>query len=395
MRFKLKLSKKDFFMFALLAPLLEPYAIQVLYRSAHRLFLLAKLACIIIIFALFILNSVRKKKRVSPQITIWVIFWCYLLANTIIQGRITNDFFVGALSMIAGLMLVDLNIDRPRHMLSVLLVCFEILIYLNLITMILAPQGMYISNATGNTENWLLGYDNFFEQTFIPAYITALLYGYLYKKFLRAGLLIICIHISALFTYPGTLLICLLFLDILYFFGIYKLKRLFNLRNMILVILAANIGILLFDIQTQLGQIIFALLNKDVTFTGRTRIWELSMYQILQSPIIGYGFSDGTYRLTQMQNLMRGAFNCHNEYLEILWEGGVVLLFIFVASVLFMIKKTNETKELRTTQIITLGICAFFIAFIAKAHIQMTPIPFTLLVGLTNYPAELERSKLQ
>ena len=394
LRLKLKVNKKDLFLFLLLLPMMEPYAFGVMFKDLNRLFVLFKILVSIYIAYRYIRTKILKRQTKSPITIAWTCFWAFLIVNTLVRGDMTNNFISGSLCMISCMMLIDMNMDYPKRTLNVLMVWADILIYVNFATMLLFPNGLYQSSVTSHWENWLLGYDNFFEQVFIPALTIAFIYGYLYRKYFRAGLLIAIIHLSAAITTPGTLVFCLLYMDAMLFLGIYRMKRVFSLKNLIVVILGVTAGIILFDFQTRFGGFIFSLLNKDVTFTGRTRIWELSLYQISRSPIWGYGFSDGELRLAKMNYLMRGAYNCHNQYLEFLWEGGAILFVIFIIAVVIMCKKSDNTKQLRTTQILAIGVSAFFITFIAKAHVQMCPIYFAVLMALTNYSKELEASRV-
>jgi len=333
-------------------------------------------------------GSIRK----SAISICWGIFWAYLLINTLCQGDVTQDFEIGVLSTICIFILIKDNVKDTHKLLNVIMIWLEILIYINFISMIIFSNGMYVSPSTGNTENWILGYDNFFEQTFIPAVVIAFAYAYLYKQYIRSALLIVIIHISASITTPGTLIVALAFVDIFLFLGIYKFKKVFSLGHMVFGIIILTVGIVFFDIQTKYGQIIFEILNKDSTFTGRTTIWAYTINAIKESPLFGYGFSDGYARLAKMGYIMKGAFNSHNQFLEFAWEGGFVLMILFAICTFITVIKAKKTQNMKVTQFFSLGISAIFITFIAKAYIQTFPIFVLILWGLMDYTNEIENS---
>lgn len=386
---KIKISKKMVLNFVLLLPFMEPYIIQAENGQLHRFFLILKLMSCAVIFLPKIYKLTRNKIRlnaINPVFISWAVFWLYLLANTFLQGDMTNNFFIGVISLLALMWWIGENKTNMHDCITVLMFWAEILIYLNFICMILFPSGMYVSASTGNSTNWILGYDNFFEQTFIPAYVIGLVYAYQNKKFMRTLVLIAVMHISAFITMPGTLVVVLLFMDILLVFGIYRFKKVFDLGLNTIIIFAAMNGILFFDIQTKIGSIIFELLNKDVTFTGRTVIWQLTIELIQESPIFGYGFSDGNARLAKMNYILKGAFNAHNQILEFLWEGGFILLILFIICIIASVKQLRKAfGKSVVAQYFVLGISAVLITFIAKAYIQMTPAFIFILWGLVDY----------
>lgn len=396
---KIKISNREIYLFFLLLPFMEPYIFSAQYGHIHWLFRILKIvSSFIILFTVIYkvkkdsgyLGKFIKKSSIGRW---WIVFWIYLVVNTLAQGDITRDFKIGVLSVICIFLLIFDNMDAPHKLLNVLMFWLEILIYANFVSMLLFPNGMYVSMSTGNTENWILGYDNFFEQTFIPALVIGIMYAYLYKRYIRIGILVVIIHLSAFITFPGTLIVALIFIDFFIFGGIYKMKRVFSLGNMIFAIIILTVGIVFFDIQMKYGQIFFELLNKNVTFTGRTIIWKYTIGAISNSPLYGYGFSDGYSRLFKMNYIMKGAFNAHNQFLEFLWEGGLVLIIIFAICTFVTMHKAKETRSMRVTQILSIGIVAIFITFIVKAYIQTCPIWVFILWGLLDYTNEIEQSK--
>lgn len=392
---EINIKKRTVFNFLLLLPFMEPYLFQVEYPQIHKLYWILKFISCAIIFVIKVISIEEKNgwqiypiKIKQPVFLSWSIFWAYLLINTIIQGEMTKNFFVNIFSVLFVMWWLSENENSMRDFINVLLLWAEILIYLNLACMFIFPQGMYVSLSTGNATNWLLGYDNFFEQTFIPAYILSLIYAYQNKKYLRTIALIIAMHISAFITKPGVLVVSLAFMDICLLFGIYKLKNLFNLGTNVAIIFLTMIGIFFFNIQTKFWSVIFDLLGKDATFTGRTIIWTYIWELIKEAPIFGYGFSDGYIRLSKMNYILNGAFNAHNQILEFLWEGGIVLLLIFIVCTMATIKKSRQMTG-PIAQFLVLGITTIFITFIVKAYIQTTPIFIFLLWGLMDYNSVL------
>lgn len=112
------------------------------------------------------------------------------------------------------------------------------------------------------------------------------------------------------------------------------------------------IGYLVFDViiivgaATFLGPIVSKLFGKDLTFSGRTLIWPQVILKIWQKPVAGWGYMSGEESGNLFGNL---AFSsAHNQLLNTLWQGGVILLFIVM--VLFLLtlnvyRKTTHKME--------------------------------------------------
>lgn len=74
------------------------------------------------------------------------------------------------------------------------------------------------------------------------------------------------------------------------------------------------------------------VLNKDVTFTGRTFLWDAATGVFMKSPLIGYGFVTGEWYLTHMSS---SAIGPHNFVMNVMIQGGLMSLTIYIG-ILFM-----------------------------------------------------------
>lgn len=70
------------------------------------------------------------------------------------------------------------------------------------------------------------------------------------------------------------------------------------------------------------------VLGKDMTFTGRTYMWDTALQVISESPVWGYGFVDKEWYLSNMTSLAIGA---HNFILNTLIYGGIIILVFYTA----------------------------------------------------------------
>ncbi|MBE8999435.1 MULTISPECIES: O-antigen ligase [unclassified Nostoc] len=106
----------------------------------------------------------------------------------------------------------------------------------------------------------------------------------------------------------------------------YKLQVILITSTLMLLII--GLILLINNIDTVVGTS-----GKDLTFNGRSDLWELVMSKIWERPWLGYGFS-GFWTSTSASNLRATydwASNAHNGFLELLLELGFLGFLIFAA----------------------------------------------------------------
>jgi len=90
------------------------------------------------------------------------------------------------------------------------------------------------------------------------------------------------------------------------------------------------------------------IFGKDLTFTGRTYIWDYVLSEINKKPILGYGFE--TYWIMGSSRLNVFKVNqSHNSYLEIMLQlgsVGIIVLLSIVIAFLYRAIKLSENKSI-------------------------------------------------
>lgn len=156
----------------------------------------------------------------------------------------------------------------------------------------------------------------------------------------------------------------------------YKARRFRTNAYIVLVILA--VFMCLFSTELSfLSFFIEGVLHKDLTFTGRTRIWKLVLECSLKKPIFGYGLMDSDDLLVLLT-----ASHQHNYYLHILFQGGVVCFLLFVQLLNLARKKIINCEDKKSGSISMAALFAFLMIFITEAYDDSLYIlPFYLLLA--------------
>lgn len=277
-----------------------------------------QLCATIFMIGLFIIN------RRMPSIISWLIVGieAWALFSTWING---GDVDILSKSKIVCLVLaVDFFSEDLRMLISVFMIIFEFMIYYNLLVCVQTGPDLY------GAFYGALGYDNGFTVYLLFAYMIALLYLNIHRRSFRPYLLILAVHITVFYTWIGTGIVTIAVIDlllVLYYFMNLK----FSLLSSYLVFLGVEIGIVFLRIQNIFRFIIEDILHKDLTFTGRTYIWDRAIELFCKSPVYGYG------NLTQAQeSRILGDVYCHNGFLEQLFRGGIGEWFFFFLIILFV-----------------------------------------------------------
>ncbi len=215
----------------------------------------------------------------------------------------------------------------PKKYVCISMYILEFLFIINVITMIIFPKGMFPADQLkGNW--WFLGYDNTLIYMLIPYVGFSLIYSQIqYGKYITihsVTALIIAVLTEFLpWSATGIVLVVLLMICV---FGntIPIIKRIFHPKVLVGLFYIGTILIVFFRITEVFEPFIVNVLKKDITFTGRTNLWDYVIDEIKDSWLIGFG-QGGT-------NIWDGwnALHPHCLILDLLYKGGVLMLLPFI-----------------------------------------------------------------
>lgn len=291
--------------------------------------------------------SVMAAVIISMEIYIWII-------TAINQGSVYR-YAVSAFSTVCGVLLYDLFLTYDTEdFLSAQLLCFEIIIYINLVTEILYPDGMYMMESSLSTftsgRNWFLGYYNRHSKVFIPALMIAFLYAAQTGKKLRTYMMYIVIWISAIIVWSGGVLLSLGIMSIIYLFLGYHTK-LFNYYNYWFLHIVFFVLVICFKVQNLFYWLIEGILHKWSSFSARINLWNITLLQIADRPILGHGYKIGAIR-AQETGMLWGTY-AHNMVLEVMYRGGLVYLLLYIFCIVLCGKNLMKYKDTKAGMIIS------------------------------------------
>ena len=124
---------------------------------------------------------------------------------------------------------------------------------------------------------------------------------------------------------------------------------------------------------------IIDVLEKDMTFTGRTEMWDSALRIIADSPIWGYGFGDADWFRAHMSNRAIGA---HNYILNTMVYGGIILLVLYLAIIIQSFQNLIRANDFCSKRMMAaFGVMSIMMLF----EIYSTPLVFLQLTIMYYY----------
>lgn len=238
-----------------------------------------------------------------------------MLNGTLSTGILFSIYF----QLISLIFLQNKILENDYNFIYALCLLYNIILLLNIPSLIEQLQ------FTAYNRNFLIGGKNALAVFCIPSiyynYLSMMLKN---RKINLKGMIFIVIAIftpliggsSTGFIASVIVIICVVFrkvnikINVLYFVYV----------GVLLIMLNAN---LLNNIPI-INSFITETLNKDLTFTGRTFIWNKSLF-FIKNNFLGYGRGNNL-----LLNYFNGINECHNIFLQVLLDGGIISLILFL-----------------------------------------------------------------
>lgn len=372
-----KMKKSELKYFILYLFLLIPFFktdFMARYDQVNQIFNLWKMISIFIIFIMYL-----KKGKITKNMLILICFEGWQVAITAIYNEDVTTVLNCAIIILALAMILESAYNK-KMLLSVLLFCFEIVIYINFITVIMFPTGMYTTGSllVGEAkQNWFLGFKNVHIVFYLPAILISLVYSELYGCKRRRNLLIFIVIFCTILCQSSTsiigisILLLLLLLNRLF----YK-KKIFEFKNLILIICALFLLVIIFRLQDLFSYLFVDLLGKDLTFSNRTLLWDTTMIAISKKMLCGYGWQAITKRHLMYNS--ETIISSHNQILEYLYIGGIILLGIYIYIIYRINKETNNNHNEKIVKYISISFFVLQIIYLTEVFIN--PLIYLIII---------------
>lgn len=280
-------------------------------------------------------------------------------------------YLTAALSCVTFIGFLEINILCWNRNKGKLLLAYKNIIYtyafIHFVTLLVCSNGL-VDGYSGDGRVFFMGTKN----TVTSYIILALLAEYLYwtikgdkrKRLRKVAKSIVMLNLFVLLNGSATAMAIVGIIDIYFimeivFSGSLKFRK--QVEQLFLIVLAITIVVFFGGIVLQSGGdnpivgAITAVFGKDITFNGRTAIWEAAIVNIAEHPLWGMGLGVkydvwGNYRFV---------YSAHNTILEYGVKYGCISLAFFLFSLFMAVRilvKKWGSEEIRFCLLIMLSI---------------------------------------
>ena len=338
--------------------LIEP-AYFLTIESIHRIYWVGKFLVFIVVCMMIMLT--QKK----PRGLVWIsTFYGVILFSTIINSGSIQNCIGSICSSLTMCLIFVLWLDKNPDTLLNAFAVLEIYIYINLVTILAYPNGMYNSGLFD--QSWFLGFKNPQIRTILPIVCMALIRAYRCRgKITLSAALLVVLNGSS----TGLVGIAVfVFLLIMFHRKYKKLPRIFNLLTMTMITGGLFLGIMAFQIQDIFSFLIVGVLGKDLNFTHRTGIWNTAIQLIGEKLLFGYGYlGDSDY--ASLFNFTV-ATHPHNYLLYISMTGGALLIVVWLAGIVKASRTLNENISSIYCKVILFTLCSFLVMGLTESLVS-------------------------
>lgn len=371
-KLKINLLSSRTVLFFLLLPYFKPVSIEYIAPGIDRVFDLIKIFSSVVTLALYI-NKYILHRKISKFIFMLCLFEFSLFFSTILNNADYRKALLSCVSIICFCMLTELAVKNNGKLYfeTVFRIYFwELLV--NMLLLFIYPNGLAYESYYFN-KVFFITYKNGHATIFIPLMALMCIYSAYKintasrKKLTPAALIMLaCISVTTVILWSATEVVGW-FIMLMYIMFIYKsrITEYFNSLLLFPVAFVLQICVVFLRIQDKFAFIIWNILRKNITFTGRTQIWDISFTLIKRAPIFGYGVYEG-HGLIFVRNLF---YYSHNVILEIMLQGGIIALILFAVLCIQTGISLYRNKEHCISGILTAAIFSVFVMMLMEAYI--------------------------
>ena len=373
-----KLFNNKIFLGILLLALCGPYMLtRDMEETKHIYEFVTTIASWAVIFL-----YARYGKITIPAVWLFVFLGWSFVTTFFLSGN-TLSFYQVFLPVAAMSLLIELAIIHKGYTLLDAVAVFRIYLYVNFFLVILFRQ------CVSGPERWLLGYRNMQSWTILPV-LTLLMIRALWKfgKIDKLTLLDVVVGMITLVivrsatSWVGAFVYLVMAVIT---FVCYRMKkpmpRIINLFDGLAATFLFFVGIVLFKLQHVFEPLIVNILHKDISFTGRTVVWDMALQYIREHWLVGGGYLKRAEYIKLFPDEVFQYPHPHNYFLSLLMQGGIVLFgIVIVGFVISGIRLWKNRDCLAANLLLAFLLSMLVMGFTEALSIYMCPLMYPMLV---------------
>lgn len=381
-----KCFNSPFCMFLLIFPFFNPTSLKYIpgLVMVYDVIQIWKLCAIVVIIIIYF-----SRRHISAPIAL-ILCWVFIMIFTSLANNVHDSkIFTNALLFAGISMLTELAVKNDFYRFAKMqLIILLVLAAINFALCIFYPSGLRSAVFYNNWKNPLhfLSIDNAMMKELLPLLVLAyyvkfcdesrnIMRNMRLVNYIFIFVNVMCLTTLAIVGSASGIVAFLVFAVLMLGYSViwkrhlpYKMiMGIYVLFIVAVTITSSNLSIVTF---------VSRLLGRTNTLTGRFSLYTRAIDMILQSPIIGYGYTSGNIRI------WGGTFSSHNMFLEMLLQGGLLLGLLFVIIIVYAINK-NQKASAPYSNLIFSGIFVFLVIGVVETGVNLC---FFELIILACYP---------
>lgn len=358
-------------------PFLKPYCISVLYGGSI-VDLIFDVGRIISIGICII--WLHKYKIYLDSMWKWVLLFELVLIIAAKDDFVSARFSV-LINTLGAFVCVQTMLNRnTKKTIDTLFLLMTFLLLINLIVYFIFPMGL--NNMYEEDQRmYFLGVPNVIAYSVLLTMLLCFIRNIDRKDVYAYGSLILCTITSLLFhSASGFMAFIIMFVSYLIYS---KQIKWLTFKNVIILACIVEV-IFVGGGQGIFESFIEIVLNKDITFTGRTYIWQEAIQVIADNPLLGVGRST-----IAVEAWMGRDTYCHNAFLDIGIKAGVLGIIAFLLILLKIYHNIFKRKFFTTERIYSSALLGFLVIGLMEGLEDR--IAFWIFLGLASVAHLIER----
>lgn len=353
----------------------------------------SKMIVSIIGYLMLFENFNYNKNILNIKLILLVMLYSFIiLFSAVINNNITIGMIYTNFVYIGFIIYINYCMKDFKNFINALNILVTLLIIYNLILAIFVQSSYMYIGYQGSQKVFVGTFEsrNGISMVMIPAIAFILIRSeYIYEKVRNKDILlcfmvliIILLSKSSTGFIVGSLLV-------IYVLLLKKIKIKLNINKLMSIYTIIYTQVVIFRIQeTVFRGFIENTLQKNVTLTGRTLIWDFIMKIIPNSLIFGYGRND----IIAQNAIIRDVTEAHNGLLEILLCTGIIGLFVFILILLNAFKALNKSNS-KISYILSMAIFLYFCIALTESAFTYTKIGFWILIIISSNIEKIIKQK--
>ena len=320
----MKINKRDFLLFLLFIPYLSFHLTGKFGDSWN---IIQFITAVVVLLLFFKKITFKAPSFYALLFGITIILFTYL-------GNRHELFFavLYSLRLFTFILLFEQLIKREKATTIKYIIVYEgLIICINTIFQIVNPGFWGQNSKSGNYYNFLAS-DNELPYIYVGYIALLAAYSWHIKKRIERyvyALLVIC-TISIFVCKTGTGMVGMIVIWVAILLNLLNKNKFMTFRKVLIGALIVYLGVVVFRLHEYLAFFIENILHKDITLTTRTTLWDYALAYIRNNFFIGMGTMEGG-RMLFIPTMSGQLYSSHSFFLEILVQGGIVGLILFIA----------------------------------------------------------------